>query len=242
MKNIVITGAANGIGKATAHKLRDQGHKVYGIDKLAVDEQNPEYQGITWIRADLAKTEDVEQAIEQLRDITLHGFVNNAAEGVVGSPWEKFSFDEWDTAIAANLTAPLRFTHALRKNFAEGGSIVNVSSRGGDYASYTNIAYTLTKAAQHNLTQSFAVNLGPQKVRVNTVVPGWVTTDSAKDFIPDVIPEVTPLKRAATPEEIADAILFLLSDEARFVNATDLVVDGGYSAIDYSMYSLSKKS
>lgn len=239
MKNILITGAANGIGKTTAIKARDMGYKVYGLDKIQVDGSQPEYRDIEWIHADLSVVEDVNRVVADLGDTTLFALVNNAAE-ILGSPWEEFNFDEWNKAIEANLTAPLRLCHGLRKNFVAGGSIINVSSHGGRHAAYASIPYTLTKAAQINLTQSLAANFGPQKVRVNAVVPGWVNTESAIPYIPDVAAQITPLQRNAEPSEVADAILFLMSDKAGFINGTQLVIDGGYDAIDYSMYQLDK--
>ncbi len=238
-KSILITGAANGIGKVTAQKARDNGYDVYGLDKVKVDDSAREYSGIHWIHADLSKKTDVERAIRDLGDTALFAVINNAAE-ILGSPWEEFNFDEWNKAIEANLTAPLRLSHGLRKNLVKGGSIVNVSSQGGRHAAYASIPYTLTKAAQINLTQSLAANFGPQGVRVNAIVPGWVNTESAMPYIPKAAAEMTPLGRNAEPSEIADAILFLLSDEARFINGTQLVVDGGYDAIDYSIHQLDK--
>lgn len=239
MKNILITGAANGIGNATAQKARDIGYNVFGLDKIKVDASKPEYANITWIHADLADPKQVEQVAHDLKDTQLFALVNNAAE-ILGSPWEQFNFDEWNKAIEANLTAPLRLCHGLRHNFVKGGSIINISSHGGRHAAYSSIPYTFTKAGQINLTQSLAANFGPQGVRVNAVLPGWVNTESAKPYIPSVSAEITPLGRNAEPEEIADAILYLMSDEARFINGTQLVVDGGYDAIDYSMYQLDK--
>lgn len=239
MKHILITGAANGIGRATAQMARSRGYHVYGLDKINVDTNDPEFKDIQWLHADLSIKEQVEHAIAQLTDVPLHGLVNNAAE-ILGDAWEDFNFDNWDKAIEANLTAPLRLCHGLRKNFVRGASIINISSQGGKYAAYASIPYTLTKAAQINLTQSLAANFGPQGVRVNAVVPGWVNTESAKPYIPSVVAEITPLGRAAEPEEIADAILYLMSDQAKFINGTQLVVDGGYDAIEYSMYQLDK--
>jgi 3-oxoacyl-[acyl-carrier protein] reductase len=240
IKTVLITGAANGIGKVTAQKACKKGYEVYGLDKIKVDETNPEYLGIKWLQADLSKKLEVEKAISSFNGTPVFAIINNAAE-ILGSPWEEFNFDEWDKAIEANLTAPLRLCHGLRKNLVRGGCIVNISSHGGRHAAYASIPYTLTKAAQINLTQSLAANFGPYGVRVNAVVPGWVNTESARPYIPKVTAEITPLGRNAEPEEIADAILFLLSDEARFINGTQLVVDGGYDAIDYSMYQLDKQ-
>lgn len=239
MKNILITGAANGIGYVTARKAKEMGYTVYGLDKIKVDASLPEYEGIEWLHTDLSVPEQVNKAVRDLKDVPLFALVNNAAE-ILGSPWEEFNFDEWNKAIEANLTAPLRLCHGLRKNFVKGGSIINISSQGGRHAAYASIPYTLTKAAQINLTQSLAANFGPQGVRVNAIMPGWVNTESAKPYIPSVVAEITPLGRSAEPEEIADAILYLMSDQARFINGSQLVVDGGYDAIDYSMYQLDK--
>jgi NAD(P)-dependent dehydrogenase (short-subunit alcohol dehydrogenase family) len=239
MQNVLITGAANGIGKTTAQMARDMGYKVYGLDKIKADGSQPEYSDITWIHADLSIPKDVEKVVHNLADVPLYALVNNAAE-ILGSPWEDFNFEEWNKAIEANLTAPLRLCHGLRKNFTKGASIINVSSQGGRHAAYASIPYTLTKAAQINLTQSLAANFGSQGVRANAVVPGWVNTESAKPYIPSSAAELTPLGRNAEPEEVAEAILFLISDKARFINGTQLVVDGGYDAIDYSIYQLDK--
>lgn len=239
-KTILITGAANGIGKVTAQKARDKGYKVYGLDKVMVDETNPEYRGISWLHADLANKDEVIKVISDFGDKPLFALINNAAE-ILRSPWEEFDFDDWNKSLEANLTAPLRLTHGLRHNFIRGGSIVNVSSAGAKHAAYDGIPYTLTKAALLNLTQSLAANFGSQGVRVNAVQPGWVTTKSAAPYIPSVAAEITPLGKNATPEEIADAILFLLSNDARFINGTQLVVDGGFDAIDYSMYQLDRQ-
>ncbi len=239
MKNVLITGAANGIGKATAQKARDMGYKVFGLDMARVDDTMPEYADIEWIRADLSKPEEVANVIRDLKHTQLFALVNNAAE-ILGSPWDDFDFDEWNKAIEANLTAPLRLCHGLRKNFVKGGSIINISSQGGRHAAYGSIPYTLTKAAQINLTQSLAANFGLQGVRVNAVLPGWVNTESAMPYIPSVAAQITPLGRNAEPQEIADAVLYLMSDQARFINGTQLVVDGGYDAIDYSIYQLDK--
>lgn len=91
------------------------------------------------------------------------------------------------------------------------------------------------------MTQSLAAVFGPKGVRANAILPGWVSTESARPIIPEVVAEAAPLGRSAEPEEIADAILFLVPEQARFINATQLVVDGGFDAIDYSMYQLEKK-
>ena len=243
MKNILITGVTHGIGKVTALKAQDAGYHVFGLDKEAPPPADTEFKDMTMLRCDLSKPEMVEAIIADLlaQKVKFHGLVNNAAEILPGS-LDDIDFAVWNTSIEANLTAPLRLCHGLRDSFTSGGAIVNVSSQGGHHAAFGTIPYTFTKAAQINLTQSLAANFGSRRVRVNAVVPGWVNTDSAKPVIPQVAARVTPLGRNAEPREVADAILFLLSEKAAFINGTQLVVDGGYDAIDYSIYQLDQAS
>lgn len=97
-KIILITGAANGIGKVTAQKARNTGYEVYGLDKVKIDDSIAEYGGIKWLHTHLSKREEVEQAINSFGNRPLIATINNAAE-ILGSPWEEFNFEEWDIAI-----------------------------------------------------------------------------------------------------------------------------------------------
>jgi 3-oxoacyl-[acyl-carrier protein] reductase len=237
MLNVLITGSANGIGKTTAFRLRDAGYKVYGLDKISVDKADKDFAGIELIHANLADKSDIDKALESLKDVKLHGIINNAAE-ILPNPWETFDFDVWDLTLAANATALLRIVHGLRDNLVSGSSIINLSTGGHDKAAYSNIPYIASKAAIVSLTKSLAVNLGPKGIRVNAIAPGWVTTDSAKPFIPNVTKEITPLGRDADPEDVADVIEFLLSPKSKFISGAVIALDGGYSAVDYSLYAL----
>lgn len=237
MLNVLITGTANGIGKTTAFRLRDAGYKVYGIDKVAINSSDKDYEGIESIHANLAHTADINKALTSLKDIQFHGIINNAAE-ILPCPWETFDFDAWDVTLAVNATALLRIVHGLRNNLVSGSSIINLSTGGHDKAAYSNIPYITSKAAIVSLTKSLAVNLGPKGIRVNAIAPGWVTTDAAKPYIPKVTKEITPLGRDAAPEDVTDVIEYLLSPQSKFINGTVISVDGGYGAVDYSLYAL----
>lgn len=237
MLNVLITGAANGIGKTTAFRLRDAGYNVYALDKIKIDKSNKEYAGIHLIHANLANKSDIDDTVQALKNVELHGIINNAAE-ILPNPWEKFDFDVWDLTIAVNATALLRIVHGLRNNLVSGSSIINLSTGGHDKAAYSNIPYIASKAAIVSLTKSLAVNLGPKGIRVNAIAPGWVTTDSAKPFIPKQTKEITPLGRDANPEDVADVIEYLLSPQSKFISGTTIALDGGYSAVEYSLYAL----
>jgi 3-oxoacyl-[acyl-carrier protein] reductase len=237
VKNVLITGIANGIGKATALRLRDAGYQVFGLDKIAINKNDPEFKDITTFQVDLADKTQINGMITSLKDTPFHGIINNAAE-IPGSLWEEFDFDGWDMAIAVNATALLRIVHGLRNNLDSGSSVINISTGGHDKAAFSNIGYIASKAAIVSLTKSLAANLGPRNIRVNAIAPGWVTTDSAKPYIPKAVEDITPLHRVASPEDVVDVMEYLLSDKSSFINGTVIDVDGGYGAIEYSLYAL----
>ena len=244
MKNVLVTGATRGIGRAITETLLAEGAKVYGVfkgSKDVADELSAQYgQNITLLQADLADSASIEQLLAQLADVQLDGIVNNA--GVVYlTKWEELDFDEWSETLAVNLTAPLKLVHGLRNNLQGGASVVNIASVDGLCAAYDTIAYAVSKAGLLNLTKSLAAVLGPHGVRVNAVAPGWVETDMTDDTMPDESRELTPLKRNAQPEEIANVVSFLLSDRASFINGETITVDGGLTVVDYTLYMESKR-
>lgn len=239
MKAILVTGATRGIGRAITEKLISEGHKVYGVYKSSnqhADEMTREYgDQISMLQADLSSTGQINDLITKLKDVSFDGIVNNA--GVVYlTKWDDLDFDEWDETLAVNLTAPLRLVHGMRNNLNDGATVVNVSSVDAYCAAFDTVAYAASKAALINLTQSLAAILGPRNIRVNAIAPGWVETDMTDDTMPDESKELTPLKRNARPEEVANVASFLLSEKASFVSGTTITVDGGLTVVDYTLY------
>lgn len=243
MKTILVTGATRGIGRAITEKLLAEGYKVYGVYKESAEQAKEltEKYGdtITPLQADLADSNQVQSLVEQLKDIRLDGIVNNA--GIVYlTKWEDLNFDEWNETLAVNLTAPLKLVHGLRRNLNDSSSIVNIASVDGFCAAFDTIAYAASKAALISLTKSLAAVLGPRNIRVNAVAPGWVETEMTADTMPDESKELTPLKRNAQPQEVANVVNFLLSDQASFVSGETITVDGGLTVVDYTLYKESK--
>jgi len=243
MKTILLTGATRGIGRAITEKLLAEGYKVYGVYKESAEqakELTEKYgDAITLLQADLADSNQVQSLVEQLKDIQLDGIVNNA--GIVYlTKWEDLNFDEWNETLAVNLTAPLKLVHGLRRNLNDSSSIVNIASVDGFCAAFDTIAYAASKAALISLTKSLAAVLGPRNIRVNAVAPGWVETEMTADTMPDESKELTPLKRNAQPQEVANVVNFLLSDQASFVSGETITVDGGLTVVDYTLYKESK--
>lgn len=244
MKTFLVTGGTRGIGRAITEKLLTDGHKVYVVYKESTEQANAlaERYGdkVAVLQADLADGEQIKQVVEQLEDAQLDGIVNNA--GVVYlTKWDELNFDEWDETLTVNLTAPVKLVHSLRNNLKDGGAVVNISSVDGFVAAFDTIAYAASKAALISITKSLAAILGSRGIRVNAIAPGWVETEMTADTMPDESKELTPLKRNAKPEEVANVVNFLLSDQSSFVTGATVTVDGGLTVVDYTLYTESER-
>ncbi|MEM9221700.1 MAG: SDR family NAD(P)-dependent oxidoreductase [Pseudomonadota bacterium] len=241
-KVALVTGAASGIGRATAERLRNEGAKVLGLDIDAGGLE--EVGGIARMVADVADPATPEAALartqEVLGDVDI--LVNNAAiqntKGVLET-----SDAEWDHVIAVGLTGAFRMLRAAARSMATRrcGAIVNVSSTFAHVGSPGYAAYHAAKGGLASLTRAAAIGLKDHGVRVNAVAPGTTDTPGLRKGVEDTHPDpavamksyldLQPAGRFGTAQEIAAAILFLASDDAAFVNGAELVVDGGYIAV-----------
>ncbi|SFR90711.1 SDR family NAD(P)-dependent oxidoreductase [Sphingomonas jatrophae] len=241
-KVIVVTGASDGIGRATADRLAAEGARVVmiarGRDKL--EAAAAEIGGAVETAAlDVTDTAAFEAAIAgaAARHGRLDGLVNNAAHVSMGMIVDT---DEaaWRATFAAGVDAVFTGTRAaLRVMMAQGsGSIVNISSTNGRRAMAAMGAYSASKAALIQFSKVAAMEAGPSGVRVNALAPGMVMTPGNAAFyetMPEALDAVSaaiPARRGGRPEEIAGAIRFLLSDDASYVNGICLDVDGGKAA------------
>lgn len=239
MKTYLITGAAQGIGRAIVERLLAQADaKIIAIDKKQtnfVDDAVRRFgERFSFHLQDVADRAALAALLEQYASGQLHGIVNNAGE-VYLEKWDDLRLETWDRTLAVNLTAPLQIVHALRRTLVDGGAVVNIASTDGYRAAYDTIAYAASKAALMNLTQSLAAVLGGGGIRVNAVAPGWVETEMTAGTLPVEAAELTPLGRNTPADEVAQVVCFLLSEQAAFVNAQTITVDGGLSAVDYTL-------
>lgn len=246
-KAAVITGASSGIGAETAKLFSKKGYFVFlagrNADRLAeVALQCP--AGASLLKIDFEKPETLKKYAEHLSgraDINLEVLVNNA--GIYENhDFQGGSSDLWMRQFQVNLLGPIQWTQMLMPLLEKSGagSIVNVSSTLGLRAGATSGAYSAAKAAMNSWTQSMAIEYGPKKVRVNAICPGIVDTpihsfhslpDQDKQKRLQGMAKLQPLGRIGKPEEIAEAIYFLASEQSAWTTGALLSVDGGINLV-----------
>jgi len=231
-KVAIVTGAASGIGKATAALFRAEGAKVVAADVAEGD-------GV--VAADAGSEEDVRRLVETA--VGEHGgldifFANAGVSGGLASLFEQTP-EDWEQILRVNLIGPfLAVKHAAPVLKARGGgSIICTASVAGIRAGAGGPAYSASKAGVINLVKIAATQVAGANIRVNAICPGLIETGMTKGIYDnaraagreDMIGHLNPLKRGGVPDEIARAALFLASGESSYVNGHALVVDGGLS-------------
>ncbi len=250
-KVALVTGAESGIGRAIAHRFADEGADI-AIHDIAIKTATSGHECTTteMVRArgqrartyqvDVSQAKQVRVAIDRtIRDFgRIDILVNNAGINIRAHPFD-FTDEDWERIIGVNLTGPWNYCRYLGPHMLEqgGGSIVNIASIGSFQASYYRAPYMASKGAVAMLTKSLALDLAESNVRVNAVAPGTVLTHMASPdqerlgrATHEMVGALTPMRRWGQPEEIANAVLFLASDEASFITGHILVVDGGWMA------------
>jgi NAD(P)-dependent dehydrogenase (short-subunit alcohol dehydrogenase family) len=248
-KVALLTGAARGIGLATAKKFLAEGWRVALLDiegallRDAVERIGDPGNTLA-VQADVADARAVASAIAetQARFERLDALVNNAGIAVF-APLMETSDDDWNRVLAVNLTGPFLCAKAAVPHLRErGGAIVNITSISSLRASTLRSAYGTSKAGLAHLTKQLAVELASLGIRVNAVAPGPVETAMAKQVHTPAIRadyhDAIPLNRYGLEEELAEAIFFLCSDRASYITGQILAVDGGFDAAGIGLPTL----
>jgi len=251
----LVTGAARGIGLALVQWFLDEGYRVALIDNdaqtlSATGERLREALGadagrLLVLHADVSLAQQVLGAVQQIDSHwgRIDALVNNAGVATF-KPIAETSFDEWRWVMATNLDGPFLCTQACAPVMLRGGggAVVNIASISGLRASTLRVAYGTSKAALIHLTKQQAVEYGNAGIRVNAIAPGPVETEMAKKVHTAAIRadyhDSIPLARYGSMQEIAQAVGFLCSREASYINGQVLAVDGGFDAAGVGLPTL----
>lgn len=238
-KVAVVTGAARGIGKATALKFAKEGAKVVlcdlSIDSLqeAVGELKDMGAEVLAYPVNVTKREEIQSMVDDVVEKwgSVDILVNNA--GITAdNQLLKMPEEDFDKVIDINLKGVYNCSQIVAQAMVEQGSgvILNASSVVGIYGNFGQTNYAATKWGVIGMTKTWAKELGRKGIRVNAVAPGFILTpmtEKMPDKVLDMMRDKSPLKQLGTPEDIANAYAFLASDEAKFITGTVLSVDGG---------------
>ncbi len=249
-KVAAVTGGANGLGEAIALRLGDEGAAVALLDR---DEQRGrevaaqlQERGIRalFATADVTREDQVRAALDQAAQTLggLHVLVNNAGIEGANQPTHELPLQEWERVMAVNVTGVFLCTkHAIpHLRAAGGGSIVNISSIYGIVGGGDVPPYHAAKGAVRTMSKNDALTYAPDRIRVNSLHPGFIFTAMVKrhaqhsglpeEAVRQHLDSLHPLGGTGTPDDIAWGVVYLASDQARWVTGSELVIDGGYTA------------
>ncbi|WP_101295576.1 SDR family NAD(P)-dependent oxidoreductase [Halegenticoccus soli] len=238
----VVTGSTKGIGAGIARRLAREGASVVvtgrtGADGRAIADEIRDAGGdAVFVRADMREPADVETLVEATVEEygRVDALVNNAGVQTETTATEA-TIEDWNFVVETDFRSFwLCAKHAV-EHMPPGGAIVNTSSNHAFLTTPGLFPYNAIKAGINGMTRAMALELGPRGIRVNTVNPGWIEVERTREELGhddrDRIEEMHPVGRIGTPEDVAAATAFLVSDEASFVTGASLLVDGGRTAV-----------
>jgi 3-oxoacyl-[acyl-carrier protein] reductase len=235
-KNIIVTGASGGIGSAIIKRLNEAGANVLAsgtrIEKLEQLKSN--FKNIKILKFDISQTDKIEEFIENATNElggSLDGIVNNA--GITQDNLAiRMNLDEWQTVININLTSTfLMSKFAIKKMLKnKSGKIINITSVVGHTGNLGQANYTASKAGIVAMSKSLAIEYAKKNININCISPGFIKTamtDKIDDKFKEVIVQKIPSGRLGEPDDIANAVLFLSSDQSSYINGETIHVNGG---------------
>jgi 3-oxoacyl-[acyl-carrier protein] reductase len=235
-KNVIVTGASGGIGNAIIKKLSEAGANILAsgtrIEKL--EELKKNFEGLKILKFDISQSDKIEEFIENATSElggSLDSIVNNA--GITQDNLAiRMSLDEWQKVININLTSTfLMSKFAIKKMLKnKSGKIVNITSVVGHTGNLGQANYTASKAGIVAMSKSLAIEYAKKNININCISPGFIKTamtNNIDDKFKEVIVSKIPSARLGEPEDIANAVLFLSSDQSNYINGETLHVNGG---------------
>ena len=235
-KNVIVTGASGGIGHSIVKRLYDSGANILAsgtrIEKL--DELKKNFENIKILKFDISQSDKVEEFIENATNElggSLDGIINNA--GITQDNLAiRMSLDEWQKVININLTSTfLMSKFAIKKMLKnKSGKIVNITSVVGHTGNLGQANYTASKAGIVAMSKSLAIEYAKKNINVNCISPGFIKTamtDKIDEKFKEVMVSKIPSARLGEPDDIANAVLFLSSDQSNYINGETIHVNGG---------------
>lgn len=248
-KVAVVTGGSNGLGEAISLRLAEEGAAIVVLDidargQSVVDQLEASGHRAMFLKTDVTDENQVRHAMEEAvsRFGRLHVLVNNAGIEGMNKPTDQFPLSEWERVMAVNTTAVFLCTkHAIPfLKRSGGGSVVNISSIYGIVGGGDIPPYHAAKGAVRTMTKNDALTYAADRIRFNSVHPGFIFTALVKRYVHDAgleanaakssLDALHPLGGTGTPDDIAWGVVYLASDQARWVTGAELVIDGGYTA------------
>ena len=235
-KNIIVTGASGGIGNSIVKKLNESGANILAsgtrIEKL--EELKKNFENIKILKFDISQSDKIEEFIEKATNElggSLDGIINNA--GITQDNLAiRMSLDEWQKVININLTSTfLMSKFAIKKMLKnKSGKIVNITSVVGHTGNLGQANYTASKAGIVAMSKSLAIEYAKKNININCISPGFIKTamtDKIDEKFKEVIVSKIPSARLGEPDDIANAVLFLSSNQSDYINGETLHVNGG---------------
>ena len=234
---ILLTGASRGIGHATVRKFSEEKWRVITCSRQAFDPKCPWPGGEkNHVQVDLSNPNNTLEAIDEVKkrlDGKLHALVNNAGISPKGDDGERLDtlgtdLSIWGKVFHVNFFASVILARGLKEELLRAkGAIVNVTSSAGSRVHpFAGAAYATSKAALGALTREMSKDFGPLGVRVNAIAPGEVKTAILSEGTDKIVADI-PMKRLGLPEEVADTIFYLCSEEASYVSGAEIEINGG---------------
>jgi NAD(P)-dependent dehydrogenase (short-subunit alcohol dehydrogenase family) len=231
----VVTGGGRGIGQAIVEMFAREGAEVHSLDLTLPEATSASIHRHQCDITDLAAVEGFFARVSAA-GTAVDVLVNNAAAVTRAVPITELSPQEWQAAMAVNVTGAFNVTRSALPLMRRGGRIVNLASTFAHVGSPGRVAYSTTKGAMLAFTRSLALDVAERGIRVNSVSPGGIATDrlvelfGSQQAAEDHLLPLHPIGRTGRPADIAQAVWFLASQKSTFMTGADLLIDGGYTA------------
>ena len=230
--NVFISGASKGIGKTIAYNFAKNNYTVVGTSRQEFEFDN-KLENLIPIKLDVTSRDDIKACFDDLnnRGLLPNILINNA--GITSDQlFLRMKDSDWDNVINTNLNGVFNLSKIFIKNMVKNrnGRIINISSISGLMGNPGQVNYSSSKAALNGFTKSLAKELGSRNITVNSVAPGFIETDMTS-FLDETakknVIKTIPLKRLGKPEDVAELVLFLASEEASYITGQTISIDGG---------------